>query len=259
MRKNISLAAFLLIVISYVQWGCDGINIDPSVDFSDCVTAADSQNYEDFIRTEKEHSQVLLNMTYNPANLNAGERIDKAAFLDSVNDEHDIFRKGFSCRYWSTDDPYWLAVTADSNSALDMNLLDPVQYRAMFRVDDPEILEALNQSQWNDFEVYLFPGVSRVPWSGATDQDRMEALERINQAYENQRQHLGLDPAEPLFDVGATYLYPHASFHQVFVRNMSYLMSDTTQMQLTPLLNKMRVYEEEIVDRLITRAPDILQ
>jgi len=255
-----SIKPFLVIFIAsglILFNACDDLGLDPEVGIADCLTDEDKQNYQQFIANEKQARELLNTHGMDPDDVPSEEKETlKQQVLDNI-EEHNDLRKGFECQYWGEDVDF-LDMIATNDEDIDEDFLDPVTFKSLFHVNSADVLTAMSQEDWIGQNVYVFPGISRIPWEGASQANKEEALSRINEAYNALRQSKGVDDEVELFDPVNDYLYPHASFHQVFLVQYQAVLNNPDNVAAKGLVAEMTDVEQVILDKLIDRAPDDL-
>ena len=235
---------------------CDDINVNPSVKLLDCFTKEDSTNYELFIGNEKLTANKMGEYGYDPSTVNPDEHQALREELRSHNSFHDSLRKVFDCKSWSSEDDFIAEIVIGPAAEVDMEILDPQQYKALFKIDE-SMLTTLNQQDWAGREIYIFPGVSRIPWTGATESDRLETIDRINQAFRDIQAQYGVEQTD-LFNT-SDYIYPHASFHQLFTAHFIEAVGEDPDVNTHgQIVTDMHDIEEAIYSKFISRAPNKL-
>jgi len=253
--KYLTLAAILGSSIFFSA--CDDLGIDPEVGIADCLTEEDRTNYSLFVANEKAAVSLLEEHGMVPGDVPSSERDElKDVILENI-DEHNTLRKGFDCQYWGEDVDF-LDLIATNGTEIDPDVLNAESFKSLFKIESSEVLEALSEDDWIGQDVYVFPGISRIPWEGASQANKEEALRRINEAYNNLRQSKGLEDEVELFDPVNDYLYPHASFHQVFMVQYQSVLNDPNNVNAKGIVTSMTSVEEAIMEKLISRSPDSL-
>lgn len=255
--KKVSL---LLLVSSFLIFsGCDDLGVDPDVSIADCLTQGDVNHYEMFIANEKEVGVILLSHGLNPTDVSADDRQAVYDELTALNDTHDDLRRGFECQYWGEDNSFLDDLGAENGAAADPDFLDPAVFKSIFKVESENVLTKLSQEDWVGKDVYVFPGISRVPWEGSSQTNKEEAINRINIAYNEVREKLGLVEDVQLFDPVTDYLYPHATFHQQFVTAYTKALIAPDDQEKKDLVEEMLSVEERVIEKIIERAPDSIE
>lgn len=248
--------SILLILFSFLfVTACDELGIDPEVSIADCLTEEDRGNYKMFVANEKSAVSLLEENSMDPKAVPTEEREAlKNVLLDNI-EEHNTLRKGFDCQYWGEDVDF-LEILATSGTSSDQEILDPEAFKSLFQVTSPDVLELLSSNEWVGQQVYVFPGISRIPWEGATQSNKEDALRRINDAYNNLRTEMGLEGDVELYDPVNDYLYPHASFHQAFLVQYQSILNNPDDVKAKGLLQEMTSVEEAVIEKIIMRSPD---
>lgn len=254
MKKVVfALFAFQLIIFS----ACDDLGVDPDITVADCLTQGDVDHYANFISNEKEVSSLLKTEGLDPANIEAEKRQSLHDQLVVLNNEHDELRTGFECQYWGEDNSFLDFLGGDDTEAA-AEFLDPVAFKEQFKITSENVLVSLSQSDWAGKDVYIFPGISRVPWEGSSQASKEQAIERINQAYNDVRVEQGLPGDVQLFDPVEDYLFPHATFHQQFVTAYATSLISPDNQDQHDLVSEMLPVEDMVIEKFIVRAPDTI-
>lgn len=256
-QKNISMRRihYLLVISFLVTLGCEEIGVSPELDITDCLTKKDTLNYKNLISNEKTTATILIQNDFDPANVDEAERDALASQLEQLNADHDTYRQAFECRYWSFDDRYLDQISLAPGGIEDEVFLDPEQFKSTFAIEDQEVLQALSQEEWEGLNVFIFPGVSRIPWEGSSEANRTRAMEAINKIHKEMREAQGMDNSQ-LFDPSKDYLFPHATYHQVY---LSQFINALSTGEKSDLMLKMENSERAIAEKFILRAPDELE
>lgn len=242
---------------SFLFSACDDLGIDPEVGIADCLTEDDRSNYSLFVANEKAAVTLLEENGMVPGDVPSAEREALRDVILANIDEHNILRKGFDCQYWGEDVDF-LDLIATNGTEIDPDVLNAESFKSLFKIESSEVLEALSEDDWVGQDVYVFPGISRIPWNGASQANKEEALRRINEAFNKLRESKGLEDEVELFDPVNDYLYPHASFHQVFLVEYQSVLNDPNDVNSKGIVSLMAPVEEAIMEKLISRSPDSL-
>jgi hypothetical protein len=248
-----------IIATAMLLVSCDQLGVDPNVDINDCLTNSDRENYANLISNEKEGSIVLAGYNFDPELVPESERQSTRDKLSDLNELHDKYRKNFDCQYWGEDNKILTGISEESKDQIDATFLNPEAYKALFRITSPKILAALNQENWQGKDVYVFPGISRIPWEDASQKNKERAIERINEAYNEILIDLGEEGNKQLFDPINDYIFPHATFHQVFVSRFASAVISPNNLPAIELVQEMAKLEKNVVEKLINRAPDSIE
>lgn len=246
-------AAFLLFV------SCDQLGIDPNLNVDDCLTDSDRDNYANLIANEKQGSTIMAGYDFDPELVPESERQNVYDELTALNGPHDEYRKNFECQYWGEDNKILTGISEESKDQVDASFLNPSTYKALFKIESEAILETINQDDWKGKDVYIFPGISRIPWEGASQTNKERAIERINEAYNKILIDLGEEGNKQLFDPINDYIFPHATFHQVFVSRFASAVISPDNLPAIELVQEMAELEKNVVEKFINRAPESIE
>jgi hypothetical protein len=248
-----------IIATAVLLVSCDQLGVDPNVNVDDCLTESDRDNYASLIANEKEGSTIMAGFNYDPELVPESERQNTYDNLTDLNGPHDEYRKNFECQYWGEDNKILTGISEESKDQVDATFLDPAAYKALFKVTSPEVLATINQEDWVGKDVYIFPGISRIPWEGASQTNKERAIERINEAYNEILIDLGEEGNKELFDPINDYIFPHATFHQVFVSRFASAVISPDNLPAIELVQEMAELEKNVVEKFINRAPDSIE
>ncbi|MBI3142861.1 MAG: hypothetical protein HYZ16_08540 [Bacteroidetes bacterium] len=247
----------LFFILALLFTACDQLGLNPDLQGTDCLDQADKDNYANLIANEKGVSATLTQYGFNVDNVPEAERQTLSDDLKNLNDQHDTYRHGFDCQYWGEDNDFLNFISLE-NEDIDPDFLDPAVFKSKFMVTDDDVLASIGQSDWTGKEVYVFPGISRIPWEDASQAAKEDAIERINGAYNKIRSDAGFTDETELFDPVLDYIFPHATYHQVYVSNFASLLSNMDNTGLRDLVAKMESVEHNIITKFIDRAPDTI-
>lgn len=234
---------------------CDQLGIDPNVNVDDCLTQKDRDNYKNLIANEMATTAIIELYEGDPELVPETERQSVYDELTSLNTLHDEYRTKFECQYWGEDNDILVGISEESKDQVDVSFLDPALYKGLFKVDANNVLTAINQEDWIGKEVYVFPGISRIPWENASQASKEKALEKINVAYNDVRTELGETGSKELFDPINDYVFPHATYHQVFVSQFAGAIINQNNEPLKQLVADMKTVEMNVITKFIKRAP----
>lgn len=209
---------FLLIcTISIVFFGCDDLEVDPQIDISNCnANQIDKDNYALLIANEKLVNQQLDSFQYDPKSIETNNIDSFVNTFSNYNVAHENYRNGFICEYWGTNNSFLDALFSIDGNAKDLFILEPENYKKLFKISSSNVKKAINQEDWIKEDVYVFPGISRVPWEDSSPEATIKVIDKINTQYNNMRVLAGLEGNVQLFK-STDHLFPHATFHQVYV------------------------------------------
>lgn len=247
----------MLVLIALANTACDQLGLDPKTSLSSCLTDKDKENYANLIANEKDGGAKIGGYAYTPSNVPEENIQALADDLNALNTKHDTYRQGFECQYWGQDNGFFNNLSS-SGVDVDPDFLDPAKYKAKFKISSADVLSTLGQQSWQGKNVYVFPGISRIPWENASENSKEEAIKRINTTYNEIRKELGYDNAVDLFDPVNDYIYPHATYHQVYISNFVKAVVNPDNSDLQNLVDAMNPVEENVVNLFINRAPDTI-
>ncbi|MFY0673179.1 MAG: hypothetical protein JXQ87_07230 [Bacteroidia bacterium] len=247
-----------IIAFGLLSIGCDQLGIDPNVNVDDCLTESDVENYAKLVKNEKDGGTIMAGYEFDPELVPESERQTVYDDLTALNGPHDTYRKNFECQYWGEDTKILTGISEESKDQIDATFLNPSSYKQLFKIESSAILEAINQEDWDGKDVYIFPGISRIPWEGASQANKEKAIKRINDAYNDILVDLGEEGNKELFDPINDYVFPHATFHQVFVSQFASAVISPNNLPKIELVQDMATLEKNVVEKFINRAPDTI-
>ena len=246
----------ILCILPILFWGCDDLEVDPQIDVSNCTAGQkDKDNYALLMANEKQISAQIDLLDFDPNNVEPSKKDSLLSVFSDLNINHETYRKGFSCQYWGTNSDFLNALFSIDATKKDLFMLEPENYKALFKITSNSVKKAINQEDWIKEDVYIFPGISRVPWEDSSPEATIKVIDKINTQYNNMRVLAGLEGNVQLFK-STDHLFPHATFHQVYVDVFISNLKNNSNLELHQEMTKTQI---EISKRFIMRAPNSIE